>query len=486
MKPARTILSAVLLAAGFVGGFGYGRWYGPIGGQGVPRPGQLKQRKILYYVDPMHPAYKSDKPGIAPDCGMTLEPVYEDGLAGPAKTEGTVLKYRDPQAPNYTSDKPGINPETGNTLEAVYSDATAPAGTIQITPEKQQMMGVQFGVVEYTSAGETLRTVGKVAMDETRLVHVHSRLDGWVERVYTDFTGAFVHKGDPMLTLYSPEMLASQKEYLLALKARDVMRSGGAIQSAVANSDTLIEASRKRLELWDLSKNQIEQLERTGDPIHSTTIYAPASGYVISRNSFPNLRVTPETELYSIADLSHVWIVADVFEADIPKIRIGQIARVSLPGQPAGSFSARVDYFQPQLDAQTRTLKARLQAANPGGLFKPEMFVDVEFPLASSRQLTVPADAVLDAGQRQTVFVDRGDGYLEPRHVEIGDRLDDRVVILSGLKEGERIVTSANFLIDSESQLKSAMAGMSSQSHGSSTGGSSAAPARPAHEGAHQ
>ena len=480
MKPVRMILGVALLLAGFVGGFAYSRWYGPMARQGMPGRGQPKQRKILYYVDPMHPAYKSDRPGVAPDCGMTLEPVYEDGLPGSPKTERKVLKYRDPQAPNYTSDKPGINPETGNTLEPVYSDAAAPMGAIQITPEKQQMMGVQFGVVEYTSTGETLRTVGKVAMDETRLVHVHSRVDGWVEKVHTDFTGAFVHKGDPMLTLYSPEMLASQKEYLLALKARDVMRSGGAIQSAVANSDTLIEASRRRLELWDLSKPQIEQLERTGEPIHSTTMYAPAGGYVISRNSFPNLRVTPETELYSIADLSRVWIVADVFEADIPKIRIGQTARVSLPGQPTGSFTARVDYLQPQLDAQTRTLKARMQAANPGTLLKPEMFVDVEFPLASSRQLTVPVEAVLDAGQRQTVFVDRGDGYLEPRAVEIGDRLDDRVVILSGLKEGERIVTSANFLIDSESQLKAAMAGMNGTAQGSN-----APPSRPAHEGAH-
>ena len=206
---------------------------------------------------------------------------------------------------------------------------------------------------------------------------------------------------------------------------------------------------------------------------------------MISRNSFPNLRVTPETELYTIADLSRVWILADVFEADIPKIRIGQTARVSLPGQPAGSFSARVDYLLPQLDAQTRTLKARLEAANPGTLLKPEMFVDVEFPLATSRQLTVPVDAVLDAGQRQTVFVDRGDGYLEPRGVEIGDWLDDRVVILSGLKEGERIVTSANFLIDSESQLKAAMAGMSGPARGRSAGGSNTPPSHQAHEGAH-
>ncbi len=478
MKPIRLILGAVLLAAGFVVGFGYGRWYGPVSHVGQE---QSKQRKILYYVDPMHPAYKSDKPGIAPDCGMKLEPVYEDGSAGSeSKTDRAVSKYSDPQDPTYTSAKPGINPVTGNTPEPIYIESAGPLGTIQITPEKQQMIGMQFGVVEYTTAGESLRTVGKVAMDETRLVHVHSRLDGWVDRLYVDFTGASVHKGDPLLTLYSPEMLASQKEYLLALKARDVMRLG-AIQGAVANSDTLIEASRRRLELYDLSKPQIEQLERTGEPIHATTVYSPASGFVVSRNSFPNLRVTPETELYTIADFSQVWIMADLFEADIPKVRIGQLAKVSVPGRPAGSFTARVDFIQPQLDPQTRTVKARLQASNAGGLLKPEMFVDVEFPLATTRQLTVPVDAVLDAGQRQTVFVDRGDGYLEPRQVEMGDRLGDRVVILSGLKAGERIVTSANFLIDSESQLKSAVAGMG-RGQAKPASGDVPKPSDPAHE----
>jgi RND family efflux transporter MFP subunit len=434
MKPGSVILTAILVTAGFVGGFGYGRWYGPRNSTG-----QSSGRKILYYVDPMHPGYKSDRPGVAPDCGMKLVPVYEDG-GSPAGA---------PQPKN----RPAM-----------------PMGTIQIPPEKQQLIGVRFGQAEYTRADETLGAVGKVAMDETRVVRVHPKVEGWIEHVHADFTGAPVQKGEPLLTLYSPEMLASEKEYLLSLKARQIMRQG-ALQSAVMNSDSLVEASRRRLELWDLSKPQIDELERTGKPIRSIIIYSPASGFVTSRNSFPSQRVTPETELYAIADLSRVWIMADVFETDIPKLHVGQIATVRLPNQSGGAFAARVNYVQPQVDPQTRTIKLRLEAANPGIRLKPEMFVDVEFRLASNRRLTVPVDAVLDSGQRQTVFVDRGNGYLEPREVQAGERLGDRVAILSGLQAGERIVTSANFLIDSESQLKAAVSGMSGHQHGTAPAG---------------
>jgi RND family efflux transporter MFP subunit len=445
MKPGRAVLTVALIAAGFVGGFGYGRWHGPRNSTGP-----LRGRKILYYVDPMHPGYKSDRPGVAPDCGMKLAPVYADGgqLAGAAPPEN---------AP------------------------AMPMGAIQISPEKQQLIGVQFGQVEYTSASETLRAVGKVAMDETQVVRVHPKVEGWIERVHVDFIGAPVRQGQPLLTLYSPEMLASQKEYLLSLKARQIMQQG-ALRSAVANSDSLVEASRRRLELWDLSQSQIDELERTGEPIHSITIYSPASGFVTARNSFPSQRVSPETELYAIADLSRVWIMADVFETDIPKVRVGQTATVRLPYQRGGGMAARVNYVQPQVDPQTRTIKLRLEAANPGMQLKPEMFVDVEFRLASNRQLTVPVDAVLDAGQRQTVFVDRGNGYLEPRQVQVGERLGDRVVIVSGLQASERIVTSANFLIDSESQLKSAMSGMGGHQHGGQKTTSPAASGEQVHD----
>ncbi len=422
MKAVKALFTLLLIAAAFAGGFGYGRWYGV-------KAGKAGERKILYYVDPMHPAYKSDRPGIAPDCGMNLEPVYADGKPAdsvPAKNDAGEL----------------------------------PEGTIQISPEKQQLIGVRYGAAEYTSSEESIRAVGKVAVDETRVVRVHPKVEGWIERVAVDFMGAEVHQGQPLLTLYSPEMLASQQEYLLALKARDVMRGGGAIAGAVANSETLIEASRRRLELWDFSKAQLEEVERTGKALRSITVYAPASGFVTARNSFPNQRVTMDTELYTIADLSRVWVMAEVFEGDVAKLRVGQTATVRLPVAGAGAVAVRVNNIQPQVDAQTRTVKVRLEAANAGMKLRPDMFVDVVFALGSPRRLTVPADAVLDSGQKQVVFVDRGNGNLEPRQVRIGERVGDRIVILSGLTTEERIVTAANFLIDSESQLKAAMAGM--------------------------
>ncbi|HEY3841581.1 MAG TPA: efflux RND transporter periplasmic adaptor subunit [Bryobacteraceae bacterium] len=406
MKALKPIITLLLLGAAFSAG----RYYSPAAHAAAKPP----ERKILYWIDPMHPAYKSDKPGIAPDCGMQLEPVYED--AAPAAA----------------------------------SAAPQPPGTIQISPEKQQLIGVKFGTAEYTAVSETLRAVGKIAIDETRVVRVHPKVEGWIDHVNVDFIGAPVKKGDTLLTVYSPEMLASEKEYLLALKAHDVMPDG----------DALVKASRKRLELWDLSPAQIDQLEQTHEPIQSITVSSPAAGIITARNSFARQRITPETELYAITDLSRVWVMADLFENDLPKIHNGQTAIVKMPYAAGGAFTARVDFLQPQVDPQTRTTKVRLEAANPSMTLRPDMFVDVEFAIGGSRQLTVPVDAVLNAGARQTVFIDRGNGYLEPRTVETGDQIDDRIVITRGLTAGDRIVTSANFLIDSESQLKAAVSGM--------------------------
>ncbi len=412
-------------------------------------------RRVLYWVDPVHPQYKSDKPGIAPDCGMQLEPVYADDAAAPlASAPRKILYYRDPEQHAYTADKPGLNPETGNTLEPVYSEAapdSMPAGSIRISPERQQVIGVKFAAVEAGNASRMLRTVGKVAADETRVGHVHTRIDGWIEKVLVDFTGDVVKKGQPMLTVYSPEMLASQEELLLASRARDVMPS-------------LFEAAKRRLQLWQLSDDQIEQVLKTGQPIRSITVHAPMNGYVTERNAFPNQKVTPDSDLYTITDLNRVWIVADVFESDITSIKAGAPANVTFASGGAPSVAARVSYIQPQVDPATRTLKVRLDAANPGTQMKPEMFVNVEFGVATTPQLTVPADAVLDTGDRQTVFVDLGNGYLEPRAVVVGERFGDRVTITHGLSVGERVVSSGTFLVDSESQLKAAASGMGAPS----------------------
>jgi RND family efflux transporter MFP subunit len=392
-----------------------------------------KARTILYYVDPMHPAYKSDKPGVAPDCGMTLEAVYADDAA--AGTSG------------HAESAPSI-----------------PPGAIKISPERQQLVGVKFATVELSGQARSIRSVGKVTFDETRVAHVHTRIDGWIEKVFVDFTGDFVKRGQPMLTIYSPEMLASQQELLLAARARDLMRDNP-LASAAEHGNSLFEAARRRLELWQLKDAEIDQVLETGQIIHSITVYAPASGFVTERKAFPNQKVTPDSDLYTITDLSRIWIVADVFESDITSIKVGDRSYVSFPNGNTPPLNATVTYIQPQVDPMTRTLKVRLDAPNPGLRMKPDMYVNVEFGIAGAKQLVVPAEAVLDTGDRQTVFIDLGNGYLEPRQVVVGERYGDRVAITRGLAAGERVVSSGTFLIDSESQLKAAASGMGAPQH---------------------
>ncbi|HLJ49720.1 MAG TPA: efflux RND transporter periplasmic adaptor subunit [Bryobacteraceae bacterium] len=425
-KLAFVIFVLLTLGAGFAGGV----WY-------THRPpGAHKGRTILYWVDPMHPAYHSDRPGIAPDCGMKLEPVYEEGRI-PTPGNRRVVYYRDPKDHSYHSEVPGLNPATGNELEPVYE--------LNVAQEKQQLLGVTYATVEPASELETIRASGRVVQDETKITRVHPKIEGWIYQVHADFTGQFVKAGDALLTIYSPEMLASEQELLVALRARDEMKASPS-HEAYENSLILVEAARRRLELWDLSAEQIAELELTRRPARTVTMFSPASGFVMSRNAFPSQRVSPDTELFAIGDLSRVWIMADVFETDIQKIHEGQAAVI---GQ---GIQAKVSYIQPQMDPTTRTMKVRLEVANPGLRLKPDMFVDVEFRVGVSGRLSVPADAVIDTGLRKTVYVDKGDGNLEARQVETGDRMGDRVQVLRGLRAGERVVASGTFLIDSEAQ----------------------------------
>jgi RND family efflux transporter MFP subunit len=420
MKLVKALALLTLLAATFATGY-----LVRASRRGAP---SVPERRLLYYVDTMNPAYKSDKPGVAPD-GMALQPVY--------------------------ADKPTA--ATGTIGEATRT--SLPPGSINISPERQQLIGVKFATVEWNSETRSIRTVGRVTYDETRVAHVHTRIDGWIENVFVDFTGDIVKQGEPMLTIYSPEMLASQQELLLAVRARDLMRSNP-LASAAEHGESLFQAAKRRLELWQLSEDQIQQVLNTGEPIRSVTLRAPASGFVTERKAFPNQKVTPDSDLYTITDLSRVWIVADVFESDITSIKLGDAASVIFPNGGPPPIAAKVNYIQPQVDPLTRTLKVRLDANNPGLRMKPDMFVNVEFGVASARQLVIPADAVLDTGERQTVFVDLGDGYLEPRQVVVGSRSGDRVAITRGLSAGDRVVSSGTFLVDSESQLKAAASGM--------------------------
>jgi RND family efflux transporter MFP subunit len=370
----------------------------------------------------MHPWYKSDKPGIAPDCGMTLVAVYP----------GDEAKGR------ATSD--------------------LPPGTVSIPPEKQQLIGVEYGTVESRAMTASIRAAARVTLDETRIAKVQSKLEGWIDQVFVDFTGKAVKAGDPLLTIYSPEALATQQEYLLALKARG-MAHEGAMEQMGASTERLVAAARKRLELWDIGDAQIAQIERTGETLKNLTLVSPVSGFVMERNAFPRQRVTTDTALYTVADLSSVWVMADVFEYEAAGVKLGQPATLKFDYLPGRVFRGKVSYILPQVDPATRTLKVRLQFDNPANLLKPDMYGEVELQTGGQRSLVVPEGAVLNSGDRQTVFVDRGNGQFEPRQVTIGTQGDGRIEILSGLRAGERIVTSGNFLIDSESQLKAAAGG---------------------------
>jgi RND family efflux transporter MFP subunit len=407
-----------LIAAAFAGGYVYARWFGKAGVAGAPA------RQILYWVDPMHPQYKSDKPGIAPDCGMKLVPVY----AGAAPAGG-----------------PGA----------------LPPGAVQITPENQQLIGVGSSVAEYEAVTDTIRAAARVTLDETHISKVQSRLEGWIDKVFADFIGRQVHKGDPLLTIYSPEALATQEEYLLALRAQRSM-SGNPLHEMLESTDNLVAAARKRLELFDISSRQLDEIVRSGEPVENLTLEAPFSGFVMERNAFPKQHVTPETVLYTVADLSTVWVVADVYEYEAAAVRLNQPATLTLAYGPGRVFRGRVSNILPQVDPATRTLKVRLAFDNPGLALKPDMYGEVQFQTGSARRLVVPQSAVLNSGDRQVVFLDRGNGTFEPRNVKTGVQSGDRIEILSGLQPGERVVTSGNFLIDSESQLRTAagMAGM--------------------------
>jgi RND family efflux transporter MFP subunit len=326
--------------------------------------------------------------------------------------------------------------------------------------------------VERRAIRRTLRAVGKVAVDERRTVRVHTKYAGFIEELYADFVGRPVKEGEPLFTIYSPELVAAQQEYLVALRARQELR-GAPHREVIAGTETLVEAARERLRLWDVTEEEIARLEREGKPRRTLTVYAPASGMITGRAAFPRGRtVTPEMELFTITDFSDVWLIAELYEFEAAQVRMGQAATVRLSYQPESPYRARVSYIFPTVDPKTRTVRVRLDLPNPALELKPEMFADVEFAVDYGTHVVVPEEAVLDSGTQKTVFVVHEGGYFEPRAIRTAGRLaglpDDSkqgepVIVLAGLKPGERVVTSANFLIDSESRLRSATRAMQHQ-----------------------
>jgi membrane fusion protein, copper/silver efflux system len=332
-------------------------------------------------------------------------------------------------------------------------------GTAMVSPAMQQLIGVRIATVESKTLGKTIRTVGTVAYDESRVTHVHSKVDGWVDKLFVNTTGALVSKGQPLFTIYSPDLVATQGEYLLAKKHHESL-AASSIPEVKTGASALVAASKTRLGLWDISEEQLRDLEKKGEAQKTLTLYAPRGGFVIKKEINEGMKVMPDKELYTIADLSNVWVNVDVYESDIPYVRVGQQADITLSYSPGESFRGRVAYINPYLDEKTRTMKVRLEHANPGYKLKPEMYVNAEIKIPGGAQLSIPEEAVLDSGIRKIVFVDKGNGHFEAKEVKLGAKMDGYYQLQSGLKEGEKIAASSAFLLDSESRLSEAMGAM--------------------------
>lgn len=339
---------------------------------------------------------------------------------------------------------------------APSADSSTARGEVVIDARRQQLTGVSTALVTRGPLRQALRAVGVVRYDETRLADVNLRLEGWIRELFVDYTGQPIRRGQPLFTLYSPELLTTQQEYLLALHTRDQMQSS-VIPDARERADQLVASARQRLVLWELPDEEIRALDETRRAPDAVTFRSPVAGFVIEKAVLQGMHVAAGQTLYKVADLSTVWVEADIYERELATIRVGQRATVTLEAYPGEAFDGRAIYIYPFVDENTRTVRVRLHFANPRGRLKPGMYANVEIRDTAGTGLTVPANAVIDSGAETIVFVAEGDGYYTPRPAMTGRRLGDRIEILGGVREGDAVATSATFFLDSESQLRAGL-----------------------------
>ena len=382
----------------------------------------------------------------------------------PASTaERKPLFYRNPMNPNIISPVPAQD-EMGMDYIPVYpeenSGMEAQAGTVRIDPTVVQGIGVRTTLAKRTTLSRNIRTVGRVTYDEQRVARLHPKYDGWVEKLFIDKTGELVKQGSMLLSIYSPQLVATQEEYLLALNNAETLRESP-FADVREGAKSLLNSAEERLHLLDVPDHQIAQIKEERKIMKGMHIHSPFDGIVMNIGAREGQRLTPETELYMIADLSRVWVIVDLYEDDMPWVRKGDKARVQVSGIPGRTFTGKVSYIYPYLEAKTRTVKVRLEFDNSDLALKPDMFANVD--VLANRQVnavTVPAEAIVRTGSQEQVFVQRAPGQFDPRKVTVGVTANGQTQIVSGLKEGEMVVTSSQFLIDSESKLKEATAKM--------------------------
>ncbi|HOX46730.1 MAG TPA: efflux RND transporter periplasmic adaptor subunit [Myxococcota bacterium] len=415
---------------------------------------------------PMHPTYVSDHPGDCPICGMRLVP-FDAPAPAPAAAErpvavpaGAAGSYTCSMCPEVVALEPGRCPKCGMDLvpipEAKGGGSALPGlAVVTVSEEGRRQAGIQTAAAEERRLQRTIRTFGTVVADETRVRHVHTKVPGWVESLQVNFTGQQVRRGQPILALYSQELLSSQQEYLQALEASRALGGGVARPGASA----LLRASRRRLELLDVPAEAVAELERTGTPQRAVVLRSPIHGTVTAKGVFEGQQVEPGLELLTITDLSRVWIRAALYEGDAALVQVGQRATFRLPYDPRLALEAAVSFIEPGLDPGSRTLGVRFELDNRAGALKPGMFVDVLLELPAEQGLAIPESAILDTGLRRLVYVELPGGRFAPREVEVGLRSGGLARVLSGLQAGERVAIHGNFLLDSEARIQGALAG---------------------------
>jgi Cu(I)/Ag(I) efflux system membrane fusion protein len=456
-----------LVVVALVGAAGAGYWLGqrgmlPIRGTVIPAASAPQSRTILYYQDP------TGKPDYSPEPrkdaeGRDYVPVYEEesaaSISAPADKrakERRVLYYRNPMGHADTSPTPKKD-SMGMDYIPVYDGEQDDSGIVKVSLAKVQRLGVRTEPAALRELSRTVRAVGTVQPDERRLTVVTTKFDGFIEKLLVNATGQAVRRGQPLMEIYAPELVVAQQEYLLAWRSLQDMAGAGS--DVRASAGQLANAALQRLKNWDISQDQIRRLERDGTFARTLTLYAPSNGVVMEKTAVEGMRFAAGEPLYRIADLSTVWLIANVFEQDLAAIREGVAAKVSIAAYPGADFTGTVAFIYPTVARDTRTVKVRIEVPNPDGRLKIDMYANVELtaPVSAGAVVVVPAASVLNSGTRQAVLVDRGEGRFEPREVKLGAEADGFYEIREGLKAGETVVVGANFLIDAESNLRAAL-----------------------------
>lgn len=484
----RTGIWVALTLAGLAGAVATGYWLGmnhPV--QQEPTIKLVKaERKILYYRNPMglqdtSPVPKKDS------MGMDYVPVYADEAPVSASTapskpaDRKILYYRNPMGLPDTSPEPKRD-SMGMDYTPVYADEAAAPNQVMISPDKVQKLGVRTETVSTRKLVKTVRAVGRFQLDERRISTVTSKFEGYIEKLHVNATGQPVRKGQPLMEVYSPELVSAQEEYLIAWRGRQTLKNG--TEESQVGVSQLADGALKRLHNWDISDAQLQKLQQEGKSTRTLTMSAPVGGIVLEKTALQGMRFMPGEPLFKIADLSAVWLIADVFEQDLAQVHVGQSVKIAVDAYPGKDINGKITYIYPMVNPETRTAQVRIELSNPGGMLRPDMYANVQLASGHGEAtvLSVPDSAVIDSGTRQVVLVQKAEGIFEPREIRLGQRSDGYAEVIEGLAEGEQVVVRANFLIDAESNLKAALGSFGGHSQHSAPPSTQAQSPNPAPE----